>query len=207
MKGFLKSQTVAVLITAGIAWSARAGNMSGSIQFSGGTTNDTTSLLSSTTLESFTGTGVGGLPVVQFGDSGSFGTVPGGTTVNFFQFTYAGVGVILPTTLWDFTYGGETYSFVADTISSVSATAHNIPGVGEEDFLNITGTGLVTISGSGLTPTMATYTITESGPPGSTTAFNFAESISVVPEPSVLAIAGTVALPLVWRRLRMAGRR
>jgi hypothetical protein len=206
MKGFLKTLPVAALVIAGVAGSAQAGGITGSIQFTGGTTNDTMSLITSTTLESFTGTGPGGTPVVQFGDSGSYGGVLAGTPVTFDLFTFTGPGTILPTTLWQFTTGGETYSFVADTITSVAATSHIIPGLGEQDFLNITGSGIASISGSGLTPTRGTFTITESGPPGATTAFNFGESL-VVPEPSVLALVGMAVVPFAWRYVRKAGRR
>ncbi len=207
MKVLLKLQLGVVLVGAGVAGSAQAGLISGSIQFSGGSTNDTTSLLTSTTLESFTGAGAGGMPVVLAPSSGSFSSVPGNTPVTFDTFTYTGAGTILPITLWQFVSGGDTYSFVANTITSVSTSEVNIPNVGLEDFLNIKGTGTVSIAGSGLTPTLATFTITESGPPGATTAFNFGESITVVPEPSVLALGAVAVVPFAWRFMRKGGRK
>jgi hypothetical protein len=207
MKGLLKLQLGVVIVVASVAGTAQAGLISGTIQFSGGSTNDTMSLLTSKTLQSFTGVGAGGTPVVQYGDSGDFSTVPGNTPVTFNPFTYTGPGTVLPVTLWSFISGGETFSFVANSITSVSTSEVNIPNVGLEDFLNIKGTGTVSIAGSGLTPTLATFTITESGPPGSTTAFSFAESVTVVPEPSVLALGALAAVPFAWRFVRKAGRK
>ena len=204
MNGLIKTPAALLLSTACLAGTANAGLITGSIQFSGASTNDTTSLLTSTTLQSFTGTGTGGLPVVQFGDSGSYGSVPGGTAVNFNPFVYTGVGVVLPTTLWSFTYSGQTYSFTATSITSVATSSHMIPNVGEQDFLSITGVGTVSITGgvNPPSPNQANFTITESGPPGATSGFNFAESITVVPEPSVLALGALATVPVMWRVIR-----
>lgn len=203
MKALLQTLPIAGLVAVATTLSGQAQTISGSIQFSGGSTNDTTSLLTSSKMLGFTGTGLAATPVVQYGDSGSYFGVPSGQPVAFNSFDFSlGVGPIPSTTLWSFTYGGDVYSFAANAITTLSQRSLILAGgAGEEDFLNIKGTGIASILGSNLNPTPGTFSITESGPPGATTAFNFSEII-VVPEPSTLALLAISAIPLAWPFVR-----
>jgi len=200
MKALNLAVPIACLIAAGACLEAEAQEVTGSISFTGGTINDTTSLLTSATFTGFTGVS-GPSPEVQFTPTGTFAIVPPTTQASFLPFTFSGAGVSLPAELWQFSLvAGPTFEFVASSITQVSPSSLTLPGGGEQDFLNITGTGTVYVSG--LTPTPATFSITESGPPGASSAFNFGETITAVPEPTVFAFLTVSALPLAGRLFR-----
>ena len=199
MKALNLAISIACLIAAGASFNAQAQGVTGSISFTGGSVNDTTSLLTSATFTGFTGVS-GGSPEVQYSPTGTFAGVPPTYQAAFLPFTFSGAGVSLPSELWQFTLSGVNYEFIASSITQVLPTALSLPGGAQQDFLNISGTGTVHVSG--FTPTPATFTITESGPPGVSSAFNFAETITAVPEPSVFAFLTVSALPFAGRLVR-----
>jgi len=202
MKRLNLAVPVACLIAAGASLNAQAQGVTGSIMFTGSTVNDTTSLLTSASFTAFSGLGAGGYPEVQYTPTGTFAVIaPPTTPVQFFPLTFSGLGVSLPAEFWQFTVPSPaSLEFIGSTITQVSTRSLSLPGGGEEDFLNISGTGTVLVSG--FSPTPATFTITESGPPGAGNSFNFAESVTAVPEPSVVAFLTMSALPFAGRLVR-----
>jgi len=167
--------------------------ITGSLSFTGGAdvTGGTNGLSTATAYTGFFGSGSGGKPVVLGGSqSGSYATVPTGTAVTFFPFTFL---PFTPQELWTFSVGLTTYSFTATTLTDVD------PGT---PFLNLQGTGMLSISGFTDTTAKWTYTDTGSGPG---TAFNLGASIVATPEPSTASLM--IVLALVGVAVRIAAKR
>ena len=148
--------------------------ISGSISFIGGATLNGP-LESATAFESFFGpTGPGSDPTVNFGATGTYGAIAAGTAATFTPFTFS-PGLIPEDSLWSFTVGGTTYSF---EVTSAVITFQN------NKFLNIEGAGIGHVTG--YDPTPGTWSIVDTGFPGSP-VFTFGAA-TVVPEPSTAAL-------------------
>jgi hypothetical protein len=168
--------------------------ITGSLSFTGGAdvTGGTNGLSTATAYTGFFGSGSGGKPVVLGGSqSGSYATVPTGTAVTFFPFTF--LPFTSPQELWTFSVGPTTYSFTATTLTDMDPST---------PFLNLQGTGMLSISGFTDTTAKWTYTDTGSGPG---TAFNFGASIVATPEPSTASLM--IVLALVGVVVRIATKR
>jgi hypothetical protein len=169
--------------------------ITGSLSFTGGAdvTGGTNGLSTATAYTGFFGSGSGGKPVVLGGSQiGSYATVPTGTAVTFFPFTFLPFNS--PQELWTFSVGPTIYSFTATTLTDL------FPGT---PVLNLQGTGTLAITGFANTSATWTYTDIGNGPG---TAFNFGASITATPEPStaslmvVLALVGVVVRIVTKRK-------
>lgn len=180
----MSAAVVAGVVVAFSSTLAQAQPISGSISFTGGA-DVNGSLSTATAYTGFFDAGSITMPVVLgSSQTGSYASVPTGTQVTFYPFTF--LPFTSPQTLWSFTTGGETYSFTATSLSDI---VH--PG-----YLNLTGNGFASITGvTSYTETAATWSYTDTGS-GAGPAFNFGATITATPEPSaaslmtVLAVAG-----------------
>jgi hypothetical protein len=179
---------IASLVFAGLT-AQGAIYISGEISFIGGATLNGP-LESATAFTSFFGPGGPGTsPVVNYGATGTYSSVPAGVTAaDFLPFTF--LPDYLPQAhLWSFTVGDITYSFEA---TSAVVTFQN------NRFLNIEGSGIGHVTG--FDPTPGTWSIVDTGFPGSP-VFTFGAA-TVVPEPSTAALLlGGSVLFLALRRV------
>ncbi len=171
---------------------AQAVPISGEIDMSGTATLNSVNLGSASAATSLSGVTVGGTPTGSY--VGTFGDA-----VSWVGFTWPG-GSASP--LWTFTdtTTTDTYSFAlaSDSVASQSST-----------FLNLLGTGTLSISGPGsFTPTSGTWSFTISNPSGGAHAnfnFTFANSqVAVTPDggATVMLLGGALsALALLRRKL------
>jgi hypothetical protein len=134
--------------------------------------------------------------------TGSYATVPLNTPVTFNPFSWSPSSAPV-SPLWSFVTGGRTYQFNLLSLGVVSQSS---------TFLNITGIGTLTISGTGPTfdPTTGAWSFTISnagGNPSNTFTFGFNSQNTALPEGgSALALLGMslVCLELVRRKLAAA---
>jgi len=145
---------------------ARATPIDGTINFDGEATTNSGNLATATSFTSIVGTMV----VPQ--ETGSYSAIPVVTPVTFTPFSFSAAGV---TPLWTLTVAGITYSFNA---TSIVVDAQNA------NFLNLSGTGIASITGD--TSTAGTWSITDTSVGGSPT-FTFGAD-SVVPDSGVTAL-------------------
>ena len=145
---------------------AHATPIDGTINFDGEATTNSGNLATATSFTSIIGTMV----VPQ--ETGSYAAIPAVTPVTFTPFTFSAAGV---TPLWTLTLAGITYSFNA---TSIVVDAQNA------NFLNISGTGIASITG--YTNTAGTWSITDTSVGGSPT-FTFGAD-SVVPDSGITAL-------------------
>jgi len=165
--------------------------ITGSLSFTGGA-DVNGSLSTATAYTGFFGSGLGGLPVVLGGSQmGSYASVPTGTAVTFYSFSF--LPFTAPQALWSFSVGPTTYSFTATDLTDLH------PGT---PVLNLQGDGMLSITG--FTSTPATWSYTDIGT-GAGPGFNFGASVTATPEPSVTSLMG--ALVLVVGAVRIASRR
>ena len=162
------------------AHSAQAVPITGSIDFGGVVTFDTTSLLTASRVNLWNSSFV-------LQDSGDFATFvsPGASA------TMAAPWIFKPSTatpsLWS--VGGFKFDLASSVVVTQTTT-----------FLNITGTG--TLSGNGFTPTPGTWSFTSSSSNGSNqTTFGFQAQSTPVPEADTIMLIGLGALGLVGRGL------
>jgi hypothetical protein len=156
---------------------AQAQSISGTISFTGGATLNNP-ITNSTAYTGFFGPGTGDLPVVLGGSqTGDFASVPGMTPVTFLPFTF--LPFTSPQLLWSFNYGGNSYSFTATTLDDVT----------QSGYLNLQGTGYVSVTGFADTSAIWSYTDTGSG-----TSVSFGASITTTPEPSTISLMAVLGL-------------
>jgi hypothetical protein len=165
--------------------------ITGAINFTGGATLDIP-IPNSTTFETFFGPSGSGGPVVQAGGglpSGAYAGVPGNTVASFtapFDFG----SPTLPFALWSFNFGGQTFSFQVNTVTTDQLV------FGGAGFIDIAGMGTGTITG-GATTYLATpedWSITSTTSNPSSLTITIGESNVAVPEPSTLAFGGLGSL-------------
>src|SRR5438445_6697224 len=176
--------SVASILALAALTAEAAAPIQGSIQFIGGATLNG-NLGSASSYLSYSGSTGSGNPQVQT-DSGTFSTVPAGTSVAFTPFTFSPTPASVPS-LWSFSLGGVNYSF---DVSSFTLNSQN------SGFLDLEGTGMLHAGGFADTPAIFSITDTGAGGPNVT----FGASFTAVPEPSALAL-GTLAV-LLGLRLR-----
>jgi len=171
---------VAGVVVVFASTSGQAQPITGSISFTGGADLNG-SLAAATAYTGFFDTVSIPSPVVLGGSqTGSFATVSTGTQVTFYPFSFAPFSA--PQTLWSFMAGGNTYTFTAISLLNVTP----LPS-----YLNLQGTG--TISITGFSTTAATWSYTDTGS-GSGPGFNFGASITATPEPSTTSLIAVLAL-------------
>ena len=190
MKAKMSFTVGAVALTVACVSAQAQVAITGQINFTGGATIDT-AIPDATTFETFFGPSGSGGPVVQAGGGlpdGSYAGVPGNTVANFtapFDFG----SPTLPFALWSFNFGGQTYSFQVNTVTTDNQFSTPF------DYINIGGTGTGTITG-GLTtylPTTEDWSITGTTLNGGLT-ITIGDSNVAVPEPSTLAFGGLGSL-------------
>lgn len=128
--------------------------------------------------------GIGSDPMVLAGtQTGDYASVPNGTTAAFQVFTFDPVPTApTPLSLWSFSAGATDYSFQID---AASMTVTKVSAAGAA-FLVINGTGTAMISG--YAPTPAKWSIGSTGA-GAVPVLTFgAGGITLVPEPSAVAM-------------------
>jgi hypothetical protein len=181
--------TISLLMA--LAWVApslrAAGPITGSIDFGGVVTFDSTSLANATRINIWNSSFV-------LQDSGDFSSIAPGTNV-----TMAAPWIFNPSTstpsLWS--VGGFTFDLTSCVIVSQSAT-----------FLNITGVG--TIRAAGFDPTPGTWSFTASDASGQPQAtFGFQTQTAAVPEPSTILLVfigfgGLLCIGARRRKIRLA---
>jgi hypothetical protein len=151
---------VALAASVALGVSARATPITGAENFDGIATTDTGSLATATEF-----TSISDVTVVP-GGSGTYASVPVGTPATFTPFSFSAASVM---PLWTFTWGGNTYSFTATSLS-VSHVDNN--------FLDISGLGYATLNGVN-TPD-GTWSITDTRV-GNSATFTFGASSAVLP--------------------------
>jgi hypothetical protein len=154
MNKFLKiSAPMVAVALAGL--NANAVPITGSVNFEGGTITYTT-----TAITSFDGN------TVVSGDAGTLpmGSYAGtqGTAATFIAGGFSFSPLNPPVSVWSFIFGGNTYAF------SLSAITYDSVGNG---FLNVSGTGTLSISGGLYDATPGTFMITSTGVGPSTFGF------------------------------------
>ena len=175
MKHKLTLAAVAVLLAFGT--SAKAVQISGSINFAGGA--DLNGTVASATAITFIAPMITTTP-----NTGSYATVPAAVPVNFHNFTFAPFTAPVPD-LWDFSYLGVTYSFTAVTQQAPQRnTADPLT-----QSLVLQGTGYANITG--FEQTNGNWIVTVNTADGGTT-FSFSASSSATP--SIPDGGGTVVL-------------
>jgi hypothetical protein len=149
-------------------------SISGTIEFNGGATvNNGNNLATATAFNSITG-----VTVLGGDETGSYASLNGGgsfggTTFNTFSF---GGNTLSPNpvTLWTVINGGTTYSFEATSVIVG-------PNPRSSTFLNLSGTGIASITG--FQDTVATWSITDTTQGGPEVTFS-ASVAAVAPENS-----------------------
>ena len=165
MKRFILT-TVTILAAAAIlAPLAKARPISGTIDFGGVVTFDSTSLATATRVSVWNSSFV-------LQDSGDFSSISPGTNV-----AMAAPWIFNPSTstpsLWS--VGGFTFDLTSCVIVSQSAT-----------FLNITGIG--TVKAAGFDPTLGTWSFTASDASGQPQATFGFQTQTAVPEPATISL-------------------
>src|ERR1043166_8373992 len=184
MKTFTAA-VISILITAAsFVPSAQARPITGSIDFGGVVTFDSTSLSNATRVNLWNSSFV-------LQDSGDFSSIAPGTNV-----TMAAPWIFNPSTntpsLW--TVGNFKFDLTSCVIVSQSPT-----------FLNITGIGTISSTVAGLDPTPGTWSFTASDANGQPQAtFGFQTQTAAVPEPGTLTLLAIGAGGLISSRRRRA---
>ena len=189
MKNSFPRKIAALLTLLGIVGFSPTGsaitppNINGDITFYGGAVLDGP-IGTATAFLSFSGPGGTAKPVVG-SVSGDYSSVPIGTGASFGPFTFeqpAGTPFV-PFVVWQFILGSTVYNFTATSITDVYQ---------DSTSLAIEGTGTAYIDGFAQTP--GTWTVIDLG---ITSVVSFGSAVTVVPEPSVLALLAMFA-PVGW---------
>lgn len=169
-KLFLVCSLVVALIGV-MSFSAEATQISGAISFSGTAVPDNFNMNNATLFNSFSDA-----VVSSTGGTGDYAAVPADTPVTFAPFTFR--PVFSPVTpLWTFDFGGVTYSFDADGLSTISSTSAT---------LSLVGPGTAYIDGFDDTPGTWSFTANSAGSTAS-----FSSSASTIPEPASMLLLGS----------------
>jgi len=168
---------------------AKATPISGTINFDGEAKVNTGNLLTATSFTSISGVSV--VPV----ESGNYsGTTGAPVTFTPFSFTASAV-----TPLWAFTVGSTSYWFNAT--GTIDVTQFSIKNA---KFLNLSGAGWA--YETGYTPTLGTWSITDTST-GSETTFAFGADTTVPDSGSTALLIGLglagVAVGMIARRRRL----
>jgi PEP-CTERM motif len=175
-------------ITVAVApMAAQAQSISGTISFTGGANLDEP-IATATQYISYFGVSTPNPVVLGGSQTGTFAAVPAMTQVTFLPFTF--LPFTAPQTLWSFTSGGDTYSFTATSLTDINQVG----------YLNIQGSGTLSVTGFANTPATWSYTDTGSG-----TAVSFGASITATPEPSTIALMAVFGL--IGCAIQIAARR
>jgi hypothetical protein len=173
-----------------IAQGTQADPITGNINFAGAATLNG-SLAAATAVNSVDAT------ILTSLSTGSYVGATGPVTFNGFIFNPSTGST--PLQLWTFDSGVWDYSFELETLTVKTQNS---------SFLNITGTGVETITGPGSTYTPTdgtwTFTINNSDPSGAGVSFGFASETSTVPDGgATVALLGSalVGLSVVRRKL------
>jgi PEP-CTERM motif len=182
MKAFGFAAVSILLAISSFAPSLQAAPITGSIDFGGVVTFDSTSLANATRVSLWNSSFV-------LQDSGDFSSIAPGTNV-----TMASPWIFSPSTstpsLWS--VGGFKFDLSSCVIVSQTST-----------FLNITGIGM--ISATGFDPTPGTWSFTASDSSGQPQAtFGFQTQTAAVPEPGTLTLLAIGAGGLISARRRRA---
>ena len=156
----------------GLAVTAQATSISGSVDMAGTATLNNMALGSASAASLFTGVTVGGTPTGNF--AGTFGS-----SVVWTAFSWPSVVTVSP--LWTFVSGGNTFSF---DLTAVSVVTQN------NTFLNLLGFGVLKETGFDNTSGSWSFTISNpSGGPHANFAFTFANSqTATVPDGGMTVI-------------------
>lgn len=202
MKNNIIKYLTSVGLMIGLAATAHANSINGTIQMAGAVTLNADLL----TASSATFANPAGLVMAATGDYSGVPTLFAGPQVSFFTFNIvAGAQSVSP--LWQFAYGGNTYEFDLSNITSVgSSLGANTRSAND---LLIKGSGIVSIGGGSFTPTPASWSfaITDTGH-GTTFTFGFAQSDTSIPNSipdgglTVMLLGGALSgLALIRRKL------
>lgn len=167
----MKKQLIIGILGLALSFTASAVPINGSINFDGGTMT-----FNSTAVTSFGGTtvvnGAAGLA-----PTGSY-TGTAGTTVTFqpggftFSPSYSGTNP-----LWTFVFGGNTYSFA---LNSVTSSAYVAGGGLTLPSLTVHGVGMLSISGGTYSDTTGSFVLASAG--SGPTTFGFTAGNVAVPD-------------------------
>jgi PEP-CTERM motif len=186
----LALSAVAVALSSLFASQISAAPITGTIDFGGTVTFDTTSLATATRVNTWNSSFV-------LQDSGSFSSIAAGANVTMaapwiFNSGTPSIPQPGPATAHLWQVGGFNFDLSSSIVVSQSA-----------NFLNVTGTG--TISGNGFDATVGNWSFTSSDSNGAPeTTFGFQTQTTAVPEPSTFALLALGICPLISSRKRRA---
>ena len=183
----MKKIILAILVTAFVT--AQAYAFSGTIAFNG--------TLSQSTKKGVTTNHFTNPWVTQAGNTGDYAAVPGGVSTTMTDFSFTGNNTLTPTLTapvtpqWTFTFGGVTYSFDLNVLTSAFSTGGSI---------SESGTGIAHIDGQSA---FATWSLDGTG-----RGFHFAATIHTTATPdggSAVALLGLAlaGVEVLRRRLRI----
>lgn len=191
----MKKQLLIGLLGLALSFTASAIPINGSINFAGGTMT-----FSSTAVTGFGGSTTvnGAAGLAPTGDyTGTEGTAVTFQSTGFtFSPSYSGTNP-----LWTFMFGGNTYSFDLNAVTSFTYVA---AGPGVLPSLTVHGSGILSISGGTYDDTTGSFVLASAG--SGPTTFGFTAGNSAVPDggttASLLGVA-LVGMEVVRRKMRM----